>query len=306
MLCSTHSRWSDPARWAALLAEVPPNPDTIVRVVSGLLLHPFWAPMRSVTIPEYALADKEVRTVEGILDLLVSRDGGALVLPRVPSKRVFCVCSGYARLATSIFRAHAVPARCRVGFASYFTPGFFEDHWACEYWDGKQWHVLDAELDEAAVTSNGIAFAPFDVPRDQFVDAATAWCRMRNGDLDPAKMGISAMGLAGTWFAAGNVMLDVAALNEEGVLPWEKWSVGRDLVPGRDVPGQWLHEFDKITSLLRGAPDEEMAHRVYRENDWVRVTPTVLSFLSGTPTEVAVLPTSAASYPRHPKEPSQD
>ena len=47
-------------------------------------------------------------------------------------------------------------------------------------------------------------------------------------------------------------MLDVAALNEEGVLPWEKWSVGRDLVPGRDVPGQWLHEFDKITSLLAG------------------------------------------------------
>ena len=83
MLCSTHSRWSDPARWAALLAEVPPNPDTIVRVVSGLLLHPFWTPMHSVTIPDYALADKEVRTVEGILDLLVSRDGGALVLPHL-------------------------------------------------------------------------------------------------------------------------------------------------------------------------------------------------------------------------------
>jgi hypothetical protein len=87
-------------------------------------------------------------------------------------------------------------------------------------------------------------------------------------------------------------MLDVANLNEEGVLPWEKWSVGRELGPGQNVPGQWLEEFDRIARLLRGAPDEELAHRVYRENGWLKVTPTVLSFLSGTPTEVTVLPTS--------------
>lgn len=290
MLCSSQSQWSDPGRWTALLAEIPPVPDTIVRIVSGLLLHPFVAPTRGVEMPDYAIRDREIRSVRNIMDLLLSRYNRGLTVSRMPSKRVFCVCCGFARLATAVFRAHAVPARCRAGFAAYFTPGFFEDHWVCEYWDGTQWHLLDAELDEAAVASHGISFAPSDVPRDQFVDGATAWCGVRSGEFDAAKMGISAMGLAGFWFVAGNMMLDVANLNEEGVLPWEKWSVGRELGPGQDVRGRWLEEFDKVAALLRGAPDEELAHRVYRENDWLRVTPTVLSFLGGTPTEVTVPP----------------
>jgi hypothetical protein len=209
----------------------------------------------------------------------------------MPSKRVFCVCCGFARLTTSGFRANAVPSalpsRIR-GLFHNFTPGFLEDHWVCEYWDGEQWHLLDAELDQAAVTSSGIAFAPSDVPRDQFVDAATAWCRVRRGELDPAKMGISTMDLAGTWFVAGNAMLDVATLNEEGMLPWEKWSVGRELGPGQDVRAQWVEKFDAISDLLRGAPNEELAHRIYRENAWLKMTPMVLSFLSETPTEVVV------------------
>jgi hypothetical protein len=76
--------------------------------------------------------------------------------------------------------------------------------------------------------------------------------------------------------------------NEEGVLPWEKWSVGRGLGQGQDVPTQWLEQFDKVAALLHGAPDEEVVHRVYRKNRWLRVTPTVASFLSGTPSEVAI------------------
>jgi hypothetical protein len=143
--------------------------------------------MRGVETPDSALRDREIRSVEDIIELVMSRDNRALTVPRMPSNKVFSVCCGFARLATSVFRAHAIPARCRVGFAAYFTPGFSEDHWVCEYWDGKQWHLLDAELDEAAVTSYGIAFAPSDVPRDQFVDGATAWCRVRGGELDPQR-----------------------------------------------------------------------------------------------------------------------
>ena len=282
------SQWSHPGRWEAFLKEIPPTPDTIVRVVSGLLIHPWVAPLRGIAVPDSALKDKEIRSVAEILDVLMSRDDSPFAVPRNSSNRVFCVCSGYARVATSVFRVHTIPARCRVGFAAYFTPSFFEDHWVCEYWQGGQWHLLDAELDESAVASHGLAFAPSDVPRDQFIDASTAWGRARRGELDPAKMGLSTLGLAGMWFVAGSVMLDVAMLNEEGVLPWEKWSVGRGLGPGHDVPPPWLEQFDKVAALLHGAPDEEVVHRVYRKNRWLRVTPTVASFLSGTPSEVAV------------------
>ena len=62
----TQSRWSDPGRWASLLAEIRPEPAEIVRSVSGLLLHPFIAPMRGVEIPAAAVDDRELRSVEAI------------------------------------------------------------------------------------------------------------------------------------------------------------------------------------------------------------------------------------------------
>jgi hypothetical protein len=287
----THSRWMDPGRWTSVLATVAPEPATVVRVVSGLLLHPFWAPMRGVAVPPAATDDRGVRSVEAILDRVLARDDAALAAARAPEDRFFCVCAGFARLATAVFRTHGVPARCRAGFAAYLNPGFLEDHWVCEYWDGG-WRLLDAQLDEAAVRDLRLGFAPTDVPREQFVDASSAWCGFRAGDLDVTRMGLSPLGLAGDWFVAGNVMLDVAALNKEEMLPWEKWSVGRELGPGQPVPRRWVEAFDEVTGLLRGRPDAALARRVYGEHDWLRTTPRVVSFLTGVPTEVEVVPGS--------------
>jgi hypothetical protein len=180
------------------------------------------------------------------------------------------------------------PARCRVGFAAYFNPGFLEDHWVCEYWDGAGWRLLDAQLDETAVRENGIPFSPTDVPRDQFVDAEATWQRLRRGDLDPARVGLSVLGLTGAWFVVGNVMLDVAALNKEEMLPWEKWSLGRECGPGQDPSPAWAEQLDRVSGQLAGTPDAALAARVYREHDWLRVTPTILSFADGTPREIAL------------------
>jgi hypothetical protein len=287
-LYRTHSRWSDPGRCASLLAEIRPEPADVARAVSGLLMHPFIAPMRGVEVPAAAADDREVRSVEAILDRVRSRDSRPLAAARAPEHRCFCVCAGFARVATAVFRTHAVPARCRAGFAAYLNPGFLEDHWVCEYWDGAGWRLLDAQLDEVALRDLGIAFTPWDVPRDRFIDGSTAWRRMRAGELDPARMGLSVLGLAGKWFVAGSVMLDVAALNKEEMLPWEKWSVGRECGPGHDPGPELTERLDEVASLLGGTPDAALAERVYREHEWVRVTPTVLSFARGAPVEVAV------------------
>jgi hypothetical protein len=98
--------------------------------------------------------------VREILECLLRRDGRELTITRPPQHRFFGCCR-HALLAAAIFRTHAVPARVRVGFATYFTPGFLEAHWVCEYWDGAQWRLLDAELDETAV------------PHGQFLDASS-------------------------------------------------------------------------------------------------------------------------------------
>src|SRR5262249_21291558 len=244
-LYRTQSRWSDPGRWTPLLAEIPPDPARIVRAVSGLLLHPFMAPLRGVAMPEGAADDRDLRSVETILDRVRARDDRAFDVERAPEDRGFCVCAGFSRAATAIVRTHARPARCRVGFAAYFNPGFLEDHWVCEYRDGATWRLLDAQLDEATVRESGIRFAPTDVPRDQFVDAQVAWRRLRRGELDPAKVGLSVLGLTGAWFVVGNVMLDADALNKEERLPWEKWQLGRECGPGRDPSPACAERLDR-------------------------------------------------------------
>src|SRR5262249_42160808 len=156
-------RWTDPGRFAPLLREIPPDPARVVRATTGFLMHPMLAPLQGVFVPEAAVDDRNIRSVEGMLARLAARDGRPLSGPRSSETRVFCVCAGFARVATAIFRTHGVPARCRAGFAAYFSPGHLEDHWVCEYRLDGSWRFLDAQLDEPFCRENGLAFSPTDV-----------------------------------------------------------------------------------------------------------------------------------------------
>lgn len=282
----THSRWTDPGAYAAELRAIPPDPRAVVDAVSNLLAHPMTAPARGIVAPEAAGGDRTLRSVEQILARVVERGPDDLTAPRAPDAKAWCVCAGFARVAVAVFRTHGVPARCRSGFATYFNPGFQEDHWVCERWDGTAWRLLDAQLDAEALREDAIDFAPDDVPRDRFLDASTAWRRMRAGELAADTFGLSPLGLAGAWFVAGNVMLDAAALNKQEMLPWEKWSIGRQLGPGANVPDEWAARLDAVAASLAGAPSGAIAERIYREHGWLRVTPTVVSFADGAPIEV--------------------
>jgi len=284
----TQSRWTDPGRWAPLLADIPPEPAALPGALARLLLNPWAASLRGVEIPATAADDREIRSVEAMLDRVHSRDARSLDVERAPTQRLFCVCAGFARVAAAVLRRHGVPARCRAGFAAYFNPGFLEDHWVCEYWDRGTWRRLDAQLDDVTMREIGGDFVPWDVPRDQFIDASTAWCRLRAGELNPTRMGLSGLGLAGTWFVSSNVMLDVAALNKEEMLPWEKWSLGHHWGPGQDPSPELVAKVDEVAGLLSGSPDAALAQSVYRERAWLQVTPSILSFASGAPMELDV------------------
>jgi hypothetical protein len=286
----TQSAWSDPGRFGPLLERTPSDPEGIAHAVSAVLLHPFLAFERNVTIPDRAQDDKEVRGVEAMLARIVARHPGGLDGERAPDERFFCVCAGYAQLATAIFRAHGLAARCRVGFATYFMPGHFEDHWLCEYWTDDGWRLLDAQLDDRYRAAMRLGFPPSDVPRAVFLDASTTWCRVRAGEIDPATVGLAALGIAGDWFAAHSVLRDAAALNKIELLPWETWSIGRDFGPGRSVPPAHLPALDAVAARLHGSPDGDAAEAAYREHPWLQVPATILSFAGGEPREVPSRP----------------
>ena len=189
-------------------------------------------------------------------------------------------------MATSVFRAHGVPARTRVGFARYLVAGSLEDHFVTEYWNGTRWTLLDAQLDPETRRVLGIGFAPSDVPREQFVDASTVWRGIRGGEIDPSRVGITVVGLTGAWFAAQSVLRDVTALDRDEVLPWDTWSRGREVSPAaRDVADSFATALDAVTARLAGIPDAEAVAAVHREQPWIRQERSIftLAFPNGWP-----------------------
>ena len=128
-------------------------------------------------------------------------------------------------MLVTMLRAKGVPARSRCGFAAYFNPPNFEDHWVCEYWDAqdRRWRLADPQIDDVWRRRLNIGFDTLDLPRTQFLTASEAWRRCRSGEADEQQFGISFAGLRGLWFVAGSLVRDMAALNKMEMAPWDVW-----------------------------------------------------------------------------------
>jgi hypothetical protein len=278
-----HSRWTDPDALGFHLETLPYEPAALPEIVGGLVLHPLFAPAGSNA------SEASLRTIPEILTAVLERDGRPLDQVREPGKRAIGTCRNYALLACAIFRHHGTPARLRKGFADYFTPDFWEDHWVCEYHVGDHWRLLDAELTAEVRDRFGIAFDPIDVPRDRFLAAGPAWQALRRGERDPARFGVSVFGLTGLWFPAGSLLRDLAALAMEEMMAWDYWGPARDFRPDAPVPTEWLSPLDSLAGALAREPagyDDVQA--ILAAHSWAKLTPTVLSFPEGKPVETAL------------------
>jgi hypothetical protein len=285
---ATPSRTSDPGERARLLDALPRDPRRLVAAVSGLVLHRLFVGPLGITPPPESADDAECRTVPRILDRILARDASPLDTARPPERRFIGICRDYALLACSALRHHGVPARLRVGFASYFTPRFNEDHWVCEYHAGDRWRLLDPELGDRVRAHFGVTFDPTDVPRDAFLVGGEAWRRARSGALDPKTCGVSAIGIAGAGFVASSVVRDLAALNKREMLAWDVWGLPRGLTPGAPVPEPVAVRLDAVAALTTEADPDWAALRTAYEAEGLRVPPVVLSFTDRGPVEVAV------------------
>ncbi|HEV2185675.1 MAG TPA: transglutaminase domain-containing protein [Stellaceae bacterium] len=278
-----HSRWSDPGRFAACLDPVSADPSALPEIVGGLVLHPLFAPAGADR------SEASLRSIPEILAALLAHDNRPLDRVREQSKRVIGTCRNYALLACAILRQHGTPARLRVGFADYFTPDFWEDHWVCEYHDGRDWRLLDAELTTAVRRRLAIGFDPADVPRDRLLAAGPAWLGLRRGEHKAARFGVSILGIAGPGFVAGTLARDLAALAMEEMMPWDYWGPPRNFRPGGPIPAEWLDRLDGLAAELAREPATyDDAKAILAAHPWAALTPTVLSFPEGKPVEVTL------------------
>lgn len=288
---TTQSAISEPGDLTKLLDPLPSDPPSVVRVVSGLVIHPVALARSGIGHPHLIARDAEARPVRELLRRLLERDPAPLEVTRPIERRIVGTCRHYAILAATIFRHHGIPARVRVGFARYFVPGFHEDHWVCEYRDENGWRLVDAELGEDAVAETyAIDFSPTDVPRDRFLTAGEVWRGLRRREIDDATCGVSFIpAVRGAWFVGASILRDLAALNARELLPWDYWGLARQFRPGTTVPPASAARLDEVADVLAGsAPEWEALRALYEGADDLRVPPTVLSFPGDAPVEIAV------------------
>jgi hypothetical protein len=265
-----------PGSYQALFADLPHGPAALAEVAHGLLIHEHIAGAYAVTLTEERRASVHVRPVAGLLGRMTAEDSRPLTVAREPVNRLPGNCRHYTVLAAAMLRAQGTPARARCGFGGYFGTGAFEDHWVCEYWNeaAQRWMLADFQIDDVQLALFDVDFDLMDVPRDKFLVAGDAWRLCRNGDADPAKFGLSLMNEAGYWWIAGNLVRDVAALNNMEMLPWDVW--GAMPAPDDTVDDERLALFDHLAELTRD-PNAAFADltAAYTQDSRLHVPPTV-------------------------------
>jgi hypothetical protein len=267
---------TDPGVLGALLADAPTDIPGMVAYIQNLLLHVHWAPAYRMRLNETRQAEVHTRSVRDMLALMHKHDSRPLTFVRTLYQRMVGNCRHFSTFGVALFRRAGIPARARCGFGAYFQDGFNADHWVIEYWNGAAWQLLDAQIDAAQRAMLRLEFDPLDVPRDQFRVAGDAWALCRAGKADPASFGIFDMN--GLWFIAGNLLRDVAALNNNEMLPWDVW--GAMVEPGEAIPPEKHLLFDKLAALTL-VPDAHFSElRVLYDTDAaLRVPPQVFNHL---------------------------
>lgn len=265
-------------RHAAALGELPNDVAALSAVAQGVLIHEHIASSYGVTLSDEERATVHLRRVADVLDRIMARDSRPLEVAREPAGRVAGNCRQFTVLLVAMLRAHGTPARARCGFGTYFGGPFNEDHWVAEYWQDGRWRLADAQIDEHQLTLFPIDFDLTDVPRDRFIVAGDAWAECRAGRADPATFGLSLTNESGYWWIAGNLMRDVAALNNMEMLPWDAWGVMP--CPDDRIDEDRVALFDHLATLTQTPDDnlDKLRHH-FESDERLRMPPAVHNVL---------------------------
>ncbi len=245
---ATQSIMSDPGQYKELYDGLPDDIPSLCKVIQGLVLHMHWAQAYGQNPPDTRKTEVRIRQADRYLARIRELDSAPLTTERPPEKKIIGTCRDYAALLTSFLRHRGVPARMRVGFATYFTPGRYEDHYLCQYWNEAEnrWILTDAQLDDLQRKTLNIRFDPNDLPEGIFLPGGKAWQVCREGKADPELFGI--FNIKGMWFVGCDMVYDTMSLNKIESHPWDIWAM-MPKYQQTEFPGPYLAAMDHIAEL---------------------------------------------------------
>lgn len=277
-----HTWWSDPQDHRARLAALPGGPQALADAIEEFVIHHAIASQLGVGVPAHAEGDRSLRRAALLWGAIVRRDPRPLTEHRALPDYLYVTCRDFALLAVSALRERGVPARLRVGFASYFRPGSWEDHWVCEHQIGGSWTILDAQLGPRAREGFRIGFDIADVPPSGWQSAPAVWRAVRSGKADARDYGLVSAGIVGEWWIAASVLRDAAALAGIEALPWDRWSLGRSFHDARTVSAEQARDIDALAQALDPAPaDRTQTAAILEPFPWAAPSGPDLDVLEG-------------------------
>ncbi len=234
----------DPALFEGLTDDV----GDLMRAVRGCVTSAdLLRDIHKLPVPEGRDDEPQIRPVAAIVARIAELEPAPLIETREPERRILGTCRSFATLSCALVRRAGVPVRVRAGFAGYFRPDAWMDHWIIEYVRDDAWVRVDPELDDAwlakhfgEVTSEGLATS-------MYRTGAETWLACRRGELDPDRcnMGGNNWGIGEV---RGSVLLDLAAINQDEMLPWDTWARMVDAYQGRtdDTYDEMLDEVSEL------------------------------------------------------------
>jgi Transglutaminase-like superfamily len=272
---------SDAGRQARLFDGLPHDVGRLAAIVQGVLIHEHVAPAYGVTLSREQHAQAHLRAVEKMLETIAAQDKRPLPVARPEGERVVGVCRHFTLLHVAMLRGQGMAARARCGFGAYFEKDKFVDHWVTEYWNEaeKRWVLVDPQLDARQRELFKVTFDPLDVPRDRFLVAGDAWRLCRAGKARPDAFGI--LDMHGLWFVAGNLIRDIAALNNHEMLPWDIWGAMTRSDAELD-----LSFFDRLAEISHAPDAHEAELRAAYQDKRIAVPATVFNAVLNRPDPV--------------------
>lgn len=246
--------YSDPAGHAALFDDIDPTIEAVSAMSRNVVAH---YRAQAQLLPPDSRDDIELRWVASILETDQRRHGLPLTVERRVEQRVQGCCRDHTLLAVAALRHHGIPARSRVGFASYLSETTWQhDHVIVEAWLGGRWRRFDPEF--------GVSLPRLADPTDidagdasPFLTASRVWLAHRAGALDVSRFGVAeGLGIDGDWFVYGYVIVEAAHRFGDELLLWDQWgAMHGDL--GR-APARDLDLIDDVARLLVRADDGDL------------------------------------------------
>ncbi len=248
---------TDPEKYIPLYDVLPDDVASLCKVIQGLLLHRWWIDQYGVNISEEQKEEIKIRKMTRQLKRILELNNSPLITARKPESRLVGTCRDYASFLTSFLRHKGVPARMRVGFATYLMPGQYIDHYLCQYWNDKEskWVMVDAQIDDLQRRAMNITFDTCDVPEGLFLPGGKAWQTWREGKANPDLFGI--FEVRGSWFIGCDMIFDMMSLNKIESHPFDIWV----LMPGyqqKEYSKEYLGIMDNIAALT-GALDPDFS-----------------------------------------------